>query len=95
LDQVGEGKVSKALRDWRKKLGSQLHSHREYYLPVEQAHDAWLCLPFPTRVEIPEPPLPPDLVVLDAQGLEWIVDGHLLKVLDDMDARLQKWLGQG
>jgi hypothetical protein len=92
LVQVQEGKISKALRDWRKYLGEELHSHREFYQPVEDAHDAWLSLPFPTRVDIPEPPLPPDLVVVDAQGLEWIVDDHLLAVLEDVSARLKKWL---
>ena len=92
LAQVEEGKVSKALNSWRKSLGEKLLKHHEYYRPMQEAHNNWLSLPFPTRIEIPEPPPPPELNIIDLQGHEWIVDEQLLKVIDDVNARLKKWV---
>jgi hypothetical protein len=92
LAQVKEGKVSKTLVSWRKALGEQLMKHHEYYHPIQEAYDDWLSLPFPTRIEIPEPPLPPQLNIIDSQGHEWIVDEELLKVIEDVNARLKKWI---
>ncbi|MBE7435759.1 MAG: hypothetical protein HS100_17720 [Anaerolineales bacterium] len=92
LVQVEEGKVSNALTSWRKILGEKLLKHREYYRPMQEAYDHWLSLPFPTRIEIPEPPAPPELNIIDSQGSEWIVDEHLLKVIDDVNDRLKKWI---
>ena len=92
LLQVEEGKVSKALGSWRKSLGEKLLKHREYYRPMQEAYDHWLSLPFPTRIEIPEPPPPPEFNIVDSQGYEWIVDEQLLKVIDDVNERLKKWI---
>ncbi len=91
LAQVPEGKVSKTLGNWRKVLGKKLHKHREYYRPMQDEYDRWMRLPFPTRIEIPEPPHPPELEILDYQGMVWFVDDVLLSVLDDLKIRLKKW----
>jgi hypothetical protein len=91
LKEIDEGKIAKALSDWRKSLGEKLRSHREYYRPMQEAYDHWCSLPFPTRIQIPEPPHAPELDVTDSQGHEWVVDEQLLLVLDDMNARLKKW----
>jgi hypothetical protein len=92
LVQVNEGKISKAISDWRKFLGEKLRLHREHYRQMQVVYEDWLSLPFPTRIEVPEPPLPPDLEILDSQGHEWIVDEQLLAVLDDVSARLKIWI---
>jgi hypothetical protein len=92
LAQVGEGKISKALASWRKMLGEKLLKHRVYYRPMQEVYDHWLSLPFPTRIEIPEPPPPPELNIVDSQEHEWIVDEQLLKVIDDVNERLKKWI---
>jgi hypothetical protein len=73
-------------------LGEKLRLHREYYRPLQDRHDEWLRLPFPTRIEIPEPLQPPDLEIVDFEGHEWIVDEKLLNVLDDVNTRLKKWV---
>jgi hypothetical protein len=92
LVQVEERKISIALVSWRKMLGERLLKHREYYRPMQEAYDHWHSLPFPTRIEIPEPPPPPELNIVDSQGHEWIVDEQLLKVMDDVNERLKKWI---
>jgi hypothetical protein len=73
-------------------LGEKLLKHRVYYRPMQEVYDHWLSLPFPTRIEIPEPPPPPELNIVDSQEHEWIVDEQLLKVIDDVNERLKKWI---
>ena len=90
--QVSEKDITKALKSWRKSLGKKLHEHREYYRPLQEEHDRWYRLPFPTRIEIPEPPHPPELEVTDYKGVIWFIDDTLLRVLDDLNERLQKWM---
>jgi hypothetical protein len=91
LAQTKEGQLSKALALWHKNLGEKLRAHREYYRPMQEVYDRWYSLPFPTRIEIPEPPHSPELEVIDIHGNTWIVDSGLLDVLKDMQARLEKW----
>jgi hypothetical protein len=57
-----------------------------------EAHERWLRIPFPFRVDIPEPPQPPSLHVTDRHCHEWQVDDILLAVLDDLLVRLDKWM---
>lgn len=92
LLQAKEGKVSYALSNWRKLLWEKLRIHRELYRPMQEAYDHWLSFPFPTRIEIPEPPHPPELEIKDIQGTVWIVDEKLFTVIDDLQARLKKWM---
>ncbi len=92
ISQVQEEKISRALELWSKSLAEKLGIHREYYRDAQEAYDAWLRLPFPTRIEIPEPPHPPDLEVSDVNGTTWVVDEKLLNVFDDIEERLQKWM---
>ncbi len=92
LQQVSEKDIVKALKSWRKSLGKKLHEHREYYRPMQEEYDRWYRLPFPTRIEIPEPPHPPELEITDYKGMIWFIDDTLLKVLDDLNDRLQKWM---
>ena len=92
LSQAKEGQVARALSGWRKLLGEKLRAHRAYFHSMQEAYDHWLNLPFPTRIEIPEPPHPPELEITDAQGNVWIVDEKLSNVIDDLQTRLGKWM---
>lgn len=92
LAQVKEGQVAKALQDWRKYLGGRLTSHREFYRSLQEAYDHWLSIPFPFRIDIPEPLHPPDLEIEDRQGNLWHVDDALLILIDDVVMRLEKWM---
>lgn len=90
--EVEEGKIQKALTSWRKRLGEEFKKHREYYREMQEAHDKWMQYPWPTRIEIPEPPMPPECEVTDRLGHTWVVDDELLDVLDDIKMRLEKWM---
>ncbi len=70
----------------------KIAAHREFYSPMQEAYDGWLSFPFPTRIEIPEPPHPPELETTDIQGDVWIIDEKLFHVIDDLQTRLGKWL---
>jgi hypothetical protein len=90
--EAEEGNIKCALISWRKLLGEEFRKHKEHYLDMQEAHDAWLQYPWPTRIEIPEPPIPPDCEATDRQGHDWIVDDELLNVFDDVTKRLEKWM---
>jgi hypothetical protein len=90
LSQAKEGQVSRALTGWRKSLGEKLRVHREFYRPMQEVYDRWLSYPFPTRIEIPEPPYPPELEITDIQGDIWVVDEKLLSVIDDLQGSLSR-----
>lgn len=90
--EVEEAKIHRALISWRKILGEEFKKHKDYYHDVQEAHDAWLRYPWPTRIEIPEPPIPPNCEVTDRQGHTWVVDDELLNVFDDIAKRLEKWM---
>ena len=90
--EVEEGKIQRALIAWRKLLGEEFKKHKEHYRDMQEAHDAWMKYPWPTRINIPEPPTPPDCEVTDRQGHTWSVDDDLLKVFDDVLKRLEKWM---
>lgn len=95
LSQAKEGNTARALSGWRKSLGEKLRAHHEFFRAMQEAYDHWLSLPFPTRIEIPEPPYPPELEITDVQGDVWIVDEKLLNVIDDLQIRLGKWMASG
>jgi hypothetical protein len=90
--EVDDGKVQKALISWRKLLGEEFRKHKEYYNDMQEAHNAWLQYPWPIRVEMPEPPIPPDCEVTDRQGHTWVVDDELLDVFENITKRLEKWM---
>jgi len=90
--EVKEGKIQHALILWRKLLGQEYKKHKEHYRDMQEAYDSWLQYPWPTRIDIPEPPLPPDCEVIDRQGHTWVVDDELLSVFDDVLKRLQNWI---
>lgn len=90
--EVEEGKIHRALGLWRKTLGEEFKKHKEHFHDMQEAHDAWLQYPWPTRIEIPEPPIPPNCEVTDRQGHAWVVDDELLSVFDDLQKRLEKWI---
>lgn len=92
LVEVDEGKIHRALVSWRKILGEEFKKHKEHYHDMQEAHDAWLQYPWPTRIEIPEPLIPPNCEVTDRQGHTWVVDDELLSVFDDILKRLEKWM---
>lgn len=91
-NEVEEGKIQQALTSWRKLLGNEYRKHKEYYRDMQEVYEAWLKYPWPTRIEIPEPPLPPDCEIADRHGHTWIVDDELLNVFDDLVKRLEKWM---
>lgn len=90
--EVEEGKIHRALISWRKLLGEEFKKHKDYYHDMQEAHDAWLQYPWTTRIDIPEPPTPPNCEITDRQGHTWVVDDELLSVVDDMVKRLEKWM---
>ena len=90
--EVEESKIHRALTVWRKLLGEEFKKHKEHYHAMQEAHDAWMKYPWPTRINIPEPPTPPDCEVTDRQGHTWAVDDELLNVFDDVSKRLEKWM---
>lgn len=90
--EVKEGKIQRALISWRQLLGEDFKKHKEYYHDMQEAHDVWLQYSWPTRIDIPEPPIPPDCEVTDRQGHTWVVDDGLLNVFDDVVKRLEKWI---
>lgn len=92
LQQVDDTNVLKALKSWRSVLGKKLRMHRAYYRKLQDTYDAWDRLPWPVKIEIPEPPQVPDPKIVDRQGQVWVIDDPLLDILDDMICRLQKWL---
>ena len=91
-NEVEEGKIQRALITWQKLLGEEFKKHKEHYHNMQEAHDSWMKYPWTTRINIPEPPIPPDCEVMDRQGHTWAVDNELLKVFDDMLKRLKKWM---
>jgi hypothetical protein len=92
LSEVNEGKIKHALMTWHKLLGEELKKHKEYYHKMQEAYDAWLQYPWSTRIEIPEPPHPPDCEITDRNGNSWIIGDELLSVFDDLLKRLEKWM---
>lgn len=90
--EVEEGKIQRALISWRQLLGGDLKKHKEHYHDMQEAHNAWRQYPWPTRIDIPEPPIPPDCEVTDRQGHTWVVDDGLLGVFEDVVRRLEKWM---
>jgi len=90
--EVEEGKINRALGSWRKVLGEEFKKHKEHYHDMQEAHDTWLQYPWPTRIEIPEPPIPPNCEVTDRQGHTWVVDDELITVFEDILKRLEKWM---
>ncbi|HVM72342.1 MAG TPA: hypothetical protein VMT91_11335 [Anaerolineales bacterium] len=92
LAQAKEGKVNRALAGWHQFLFDELRKHHEHYKKMQEKYDEWSSLPFPTRIDIPEPPHPPDLEIRDIQNDNWIVDETLLDLIKDMRSRLSKWM---
>ena len=76
-------------------LSDRYRAHREYYRHLIIAQEEWSRLPWPVRIENPEPPLVPDLIITDQQGCDWIIDDQLILILEDKTVRLQKWMDFG
>lgn len=89
--EVPEGAISRALLSWRKLLGMRLAAHNGKYAKMQEAYDAWMQLPFPIRIDVPEPPQPPECEVVDRHGNSWVVDYLLLNVFDDLVRRIERW----
>jgi tetratricopeptide (TPR) repeat protein len=92
LAETEEGKVEKAIKSWRRALSAQLRKHKEFYRLAQQVYDEWANLPWHLRSGVPEPPQPPALEVRDRQGRIWIIDDRLIRVLDGIACRLEKWM---
>jgi hypothetical protein len=92
LAQAKEGQVDKALAGWHKFLIDELRKHHVHYQKMQEKYEEWSCLPFPTRIEIPEPPHPPELEIKDVQNDNWIIDEKLLDLIKDTRVRLSKWM---
>jgi len=95
LSKAKEGQVDKALAGWHKFLADELRKHHEQYQRMQEKYDEWRSLPFPTRIEIPEPPHPPELELKDTQNDNWIVDERLLDLIKDIRFRLSQWMTSG
>jgi hypothetical protein len=95
LARTREGQVLPALKAWRSQLGGFLREHRQRYKEMQDTYDAWWRLPWDVRGTVQRPPRPPSSArTVDGDGAPWIVDDGLLRLLDDLIERLQKWLGE-
>jgi len=92
LRRTHEGQVLATLESWRRELGDFLRDHRTRYRAMQEAYDAWWQLPPYEREEVPQPPKPPPPRLVDRDGAPWIIDDRFLALLDDLIARLKKWL---
>jgi hypothetical protein len=93
LTRVAEGQGLIALAKWRQELGGFLKRHRLKYRQIQKEYDDWSQLPPNKRQRIPAPPKPPPARFIDKDGAPWIIDDRFLELLDDLAARLRKWLG--
>lgn len=94
LAEVEEGQVKRALELWRVKFGESLAGHRALHREQQQTYDNWLALPWSKREHTPKPE-PPSLgiEITDKSGYVWVIDDRYLLMMDDLIARLKKWLG--
>ena len=92
LAHIPDGLVRQALSGWQSKFGTFLARHRERYSAQQDSYDAWWRLPPHERARMPRPPRPPLARFTDQLGQEWIIDDTFLRILDDISARLDKWI---
>lgn len=92
LERTREGQVLTTVKAWRRELGKFLIQHRQRYRGMQDAYDAWWQLPREERAAVPRPPRPPSARYIDYDGAPWIIDDRFLALLDDLIARLQKWI---
>jgi hypothetical protein len=94
LDEVSEGQVLRTLEAWRRYLGGELATYSRKVLPsIRQAHEEWRQLPPARREFVPEPPRPVvSTTVTDRNGYKWVIDDRFLLMMDDVIARLRRWL---
>jgi hypothetical protein len=92
LARTGDGQVLTTLKGWRSQLSGFLREHRQRYKEMRDACDAWWRLPWDERGSVRRPPRPPSARHIDVDDAPWIIDDRLLRLLDDLIERLQKWL---
>lgn len=94
LHEVEEGQVLKALEAWRRYLGGQLATYSREVLPgIRHRHEQWRQLPPARQEQVPEPPRPVvSTTVTDRNGYKWVIDDRFLLMMDDLIARLRRWL---
>ena len=96
LDEVVEGQVLRTLESWRGYLGQELARHKAAHRAEQETYDNWWRLPYRQRRTIPKPrPPAPGVEVTDKQGYVWVVDDRYLAMMDDLTARLHRWLATG
>lgn len=94
LHEVEEGQILKTLEAWRHSLGGQLATYCREVLPsIRQRHEQWQQLPPTRREQVHEPPRPVvSTTVTDRNGYKWVIDDRFLLMMDDVIARLRRWL---
>jgi hypothetical protein len=94
LDQVPEGKVLQALKQWRREHGRKLTGYNQRTRAVANAADDYWRLSADEREEAgtrPRSPAP-GLIIVDSRGRPFVIDYRQLTLLDDLIVRLQRWL---
>ncbi len=94
LNRAHPGNVLPALIAWRQTLSQFAKEHRTVHGEVIRAYDEWPELPRAVRARSAAPPEPPAPRFIDHDGAPWMADDGLLRVVDDVIERLQKWLDE-
>ncbi|MEW5989364.1 MAG: hypothetical protein AB1791_22275 [Chloroflexota bacterium] len=96
LDEAAEGQVLRTLQAWRRYLGGAFAQYRQAHRTEREVFDNWWRLPADQRADTPKPESPSlGTEVTDRNGYVWIVDDRFLAMMDDLIARLRKWLENG
>jgi hypothetical protein len=92
-NELPEGQVLETVVNWRFYLGGLLQDHKLETRAQQRKYDRWLRLSRSQREVTPQPPQPSiGTTSTDANGDTWVIDDRFLAMMDDLIARLRKWL---
>jgi hypothetical protein len=94
LDEVPEGKVLRALEQWRRQFRAELTEHKKTSLPAQMHwYREWQSLPAQEKLWHAEPHYPElEIKIRDRSGYVWIIDPRFLELMDSVIERLKQWL---
>jgi hypothetical protein len=94
LAEVTEGRVLKALQQWREIHCQKLQAHKLRTRAAQNAADEYWRLPAIEREAAGKPPKNPSIGIKfkDTHGEVWVIDDHYIMMMDRMIEQLQRWL---
>lgn len=93
LHEVKEGHVLRALKQWRTNFGQALAQHKAAHRAQQEAYDSWWRLSPDKRSQTSKPEPPSLGVQVTSQDEQvFVIDDRYLAMMDDLIARLEKWL---